>query len=160
VSVVDASRPLVPPKGRVIGLDLGSRRIGVAVTDSDQRVATGVTFIGRDGGQVRVRRAVAAVVAEYEAVGVVVGLPRSLSGALGPAARQAQAEIIALRGLLDVPVESVDERFTTVTAAAGLRAAGRPARRQRSLVDQTAAAVALQSWLDRRAHGQGTITGA
>jgi putative Holliday junction resolvase len=158
VSVVAVS-PLVPPKGRVIGLDLGSRRIGVAVTDGDQRVATGVTFIGREGDPARDRRAVAAVVAEYEAVGVVVGLPRSLSGGLGPAARAALAEIAALRSLLALPVESIDERFTTVTAAAGLRAAGRPARRQRSLVDQTAAAVALQSWLDQRSRAQGIVSG-
>jgi putative holliday junction resolvase len=166
VSAVQPTSPLVPAAGRVIGVDLGTRRIGIAVTDSDQRLATGVTFIGRNGDPVAERAAIGAVVVEYEAVGVVVGLPRSLSGALGPAARAALAEVDKLRALLDVPVDTVDERFTTVTAAAGLRAAGRPARRQRTLVDQTAAAVALQAWLDGRgiarpgAQGAGTGTRA
>jgi putative holliday junction resolvase len=150
VSVVQPTSHEVPAGGRVIGVDLGSKRIGIAVTDSDQRLATGVTYVGRTGNPVSERAAIADLVAEYEAVGVVVGLPRSLSGDLGPAARAALDEVDALRVKLDVPVDTVDERFTTVTASAGLRAAGRSARRQRTLVDQTAAAVALQAWLDRR----------
>lgn len=144
----------VPATGRVIGVDLGSKRIGIAVTDSDQRLATGVTFVGRHGDLVAERAAIADLVAEYEAVGVVVGLPRSLAGGLGPAGKAAAGEIEALRAALAVPVDTVDERFTTVTAAAGLRAAGRSARRQRSVIDQTAAAVALQAWLDRRRQGE------
>jgi putative Holliday junction resolvase len=89
-------------------------------------------------------------VAEYGAVGVVVGLPLSLSGAYGPAALRALEEVDVLRGSLDVPVEVIDERFSTVSAQVALRAGGRPARRQREVVDQTAAAVVLQVWLDRR----------
>ena len=78
---------MIPATGRVLGVDLGSRRIGVAVTDSGQRVATGVTTLHRGADQVEDHRALAALAADYEAVGVVVGLPVSLSGRLGPAAR-------------------------------------------------------------------------
>jgi putative Holliday junction resolvase len=122
----------IPAAGRVLGVDLGSTRV--------DRV--------RD--RPREHRALAAVVAEYGAVGVVVGLPLSLSGAYGPAALRALEEVDVLRGSLDVPVEVIDERFSTVSAQVALRAGGRPARRQREVVDQTAAAVVLQVWLDRR----------
>jgi len=152
---VTEARPAVPATGRVLGLDLGSRRVGVAVTDDGQRVATGVTVVARRGDQQAEHRAIAGLVEEYEAVGVVVGLPRSLSGQDGPAARTVRHEVEALAAGLAVPVETVDERFTTVTAAAGLRAAGRPARRQRDLIDQTAAAVLLQAWVDRRGADRG-----
>lgn len=136
--------------GRVLGVDLGSRRIGVAVCDSCQQVATPATFVAREPDVGAHRRALAALVAEHQAVGVVVGLPRSLSGALGPAARAALAETDELRAALGVPVETADERLSTVSAAAALRASGRRAREQRRLIDASAAAVVLQSWLDTR----------
>jgi putative Holliday junction resolvase len=143
------------PKGRVIGLDLGSARIGVAVTDSEQRLATGVDRIQRSGERSVDHAAVARLVEEYEAVGVVVGLPLSMSGADGPAARAVRQEVDELRRVLAVDVDTVDERLTTVTAARDLRAAGRNARDQRGVIDQTAAAVLLQSWVDRRWSEQG-----
>jgi putative Holliday junction resolvase len=80
----------------------------------------------------------------------VVGLPLSLSGRPGPAATRALDEVEALRRALGVPVEVIDERFSTVAATASLRAGGRPSRRHRPVIDQTAAAVFLQVWLDRR----------
>jgi putative Holliday junction resolvase len=140
----------IPARGRVLGVDLGTARVGVAVCDGDQRLATGTTRLDRVRDRAREHRSLAALVADYEAVGVVVGLPLSLSGGPGPAAARAVEEVEALRRVLDVPVEVVDERFSTVTAAAALRAAGRDARRQRVVIDQTAAAVLLQAWLDRR----------
>ena len=79
---------------------------------------------------------------------MLVGLPRSLDGSLGPAARAALDEIEELKGLLAVPVEAVDERFTTVTASQRLRASGKTGRQQAALIDAAAAAVLLQSWLD------------
>jgi putative Holliday junction resolvase len=136
--------------GRVLGLDLGSRRIGVAVTDSGQRVATGIQVVNRGGDRRADHRAVAALVAEYEAVGVVVGLPISMSGETGPSARAVLEEIDEIRSRVAVDVDTVDERLTTLAASGALRAAGRPARRQRTLIDQTAAAVLLQTWVDRR----------
>jgi putative Holliday junction resolvase len=136
--------------GRVLGLDLGTRRIGVAVTDAGQAVATGVTAIARGRDRAVDHRAVAELVAEYEAVGVVVGLPYSLSGRTGPAAQAALAEVEELRAGLPVEVTTMDERFTTVAAARALRAGGRRQTRQREVIDQTAAAVLLQAWVDRK----------
>jgi putative Holliday junction resolvase len=142
--------PVIPVAGRVIGVDLGSARVGVAVSDGDQRLATGATRVDRARDRDREHRALAALVDEYGAVGVVVGLPLSLSGELGPAAVRALQEVEDLRAVLPVPVDVVDERFSTATASASLRAGGRRARQQRAVIDQTAAAVFLQVWLDRR----------
>jgi putative Holliday junction resolvase len=134
--------------GRLLGLDLGSRRIGVAVCDSARTVATGVTAVERSGDIGRDHAALKSLVEEYEAVGVVVGVPYSLSGAPGPAATAILDEVAHLRADLGVDIETVDERLTTVAAAGALRASGRSSRAARGVIDQTAAAVLLQSWLD------------
>jgi putative Holliday junction resolvase len=134
----------------VLGIDLGARRIGVAISDDGQRMASGLTVVARSGDLGSDHRALAAVAGDKEAVAVVVGMPRSLDGSSGPAAQGVRQEVEQLRTVLGVPVELVDERFTTVTATRALRAAGTKARRARRLVDQEAAAVILQSWLDRR----------
>ncbi len=139
----------------MLGLDLGSRRIGVAVSDAGQTVASGVTAIHRGTDRSADHEAVAAMVREYEAVGVVVGVPLSLSGQEGPAARSALSEVEQLRRSLDVEVDTIDERLTTIAASSALRAAGRSSRRQRSVVDQTAAALLLQTWIDRRKNLRG-----
>ncbi len=143
------------PKGRVIGLDLGSRRIGVAITDSDQIVATGIEAIGRSGDRSADHRAVADRVEDYEAVGVVVGLPISMSGAIGPAADAVLQELAQIRSVVAVEVETVDERLTTVTASRAMRAAGRKTRDQKGVIDQVAAAVILQTWADQRRSATG-----
>lgn len=140
-------------EGRLIGLDLGTRRIGVAVTDSGRTLATGTATIERSGDRARDHAAITAVVEELGAVGVIVGVPYSLSGAEGPAARGALDEIEQLRSVLPVEVDTVDERLTTVAAAGALRSSGRRSREARSVIDRTAAAVLLQSWIDRRATG-------
>jgi putative Holliday junction resolvase len=142
---------VIPRRGRVIGVDLGAKRVGIAVCDGDQRLATASRTLVRQGDREAERRSLVDLVDEYEAVGMVIGLPRSLSGQLGPAAVGALAEVDALRALLPVPVETVDERLTTVSAASALHAAGGRAREHRRVIDQVAAAVLLQSWLDRRA---------
>jgi putative Holliday junction resolvase len=138
------------PAGRVVGVDLGSRRIGVAVSDSGQTVATPVTTIDRTGDPATDQREVLSVVQEYGAVGVVVGLPLSLSGSAGRAAVSAMKEVESLRQALGVEVDTVDERFTTRVAASGLRASGRRARRHREVIDAAAAAELLQTWLSSR----------
>ena len=142
-------------EGRLIGLDLGQRRIGVAVSDSGRTVATGVSTIERSSERSATHAAIAAVVEDYGAVGVVVGIPYSLGGETGPAAAAALAEVKELSEMLSVEVVTVDERLTTVAAAGALRAAGRRAKAQRSVIDRTAAAVILQSWIDRAATGSG-----
>jgi putative holliday junction resolvase len=160
--VVRGRSATIPGQGRVLGVDLGSKRVGVAVSDSGQRLATAVTTLMRVGDRPREHRRLAELVDEYEAVGVVFGLPRSLSGAIGPAAAGVLAEVEQAGRVVTVPLDTVDERLTTVAASTALRSAGRAARRQRSVIDQVAAAVLLQSWLDRRVGQQeaGGIDGA
>lgn len=134
---------------RALGLDLGSRRIGVAVSDGDGTVATPIEVIdARD--RPRARREIADLVTEWEAEVVVVGHPLSLDGSEGPAARSARAEAEELAELLDVPVELHDERLTTVTAHQTLKELEMSGAARRRVVDQVAAAVLLQSWLESR----------
>lgn len=145
--------------GVLLGIDLGSVRIGVARTDPDRLMAVPVETL-RAGDEPAVARAVADLVAEYEATGVVVGLPRSLSGSEGPAARRAHRYAVAIaRGVAPVPVRLVDERMTTTTAHHALRTAGVGGRKARGVVDQVAATVILQAALDAdRASGRTTGT--
>jgi putative holliday junction resolvase len=147
---VPAAGGAVPAEGRVLGVDLGSKRIGIAVSDAGQRLATGFTMLARTGDVAATRQALARLVDDEEVVAVVVGMPRSLDGSFGPAARQALEEVAQLRGVLNVPVETQDERLTTVAAAGALRAGGVRGRARRGVIDQVAAAVMLQTWLDRR----------
>lgn len=132
-------------------MDLGARRIGIAVSDDAGAVALPRPYIERGSTRDQDHDAIARVVEEVGARVVVVGLPRSLDGRLGAAARAAQDEVQALaRRLEGVHVETHDERFTTVLAHAALADAGRSARDRRKRVDSAAAAVLLQSWLDSR----------
>jgi putative Holliday junction resolvase len=136
--------------GRWLGIDVGAVRVGVALSDPDGMLATPLVTLARDAASGADLRAIAALAAEHEVVGVVVGLPRSLSGAEGPAAVAAREFAAALAGTVDVPVELADERLTTVVAARQLRESGRKGRRQRSVIDQAAAVAILQGWLDAR----------
>lgn len=133
---------------RALGIDLGTRRVGVAVSDRSGTIASPLVVLERTGSQARDHRAIAALVSEEEAQVVVVGLPLNMDGTAGPAARAAVAEAKALATVVGVPVLSFDERRTTVTAQQAMRAAGTKARDQRSAVDKVAAAVMLQQWLD------------
>ena len=133
---------------RALGLDLGERRLGVAVCDAAGTVATPVETLLRSGDPERDLDAVAAQVADWQAEIVVVGLPISLDGSAGPAASAARAEIDRLRRFLDVPVVSYDERLTTVIAERSLMEQQMKGPKRRGVVDQVAAAVILQSWLD------------
>lgn len=138
--------------GRVAALDLGARRIGVAYSDSRRTLASPWGVVERSGDAARDHAAVLEAISEIEAGTVVVGLPLSLSGASGPAARAALTEVTALRALLEplgVAVETADERFTTVEAQRSLTAAGRKGRSARSVIDSAAAMVLLQAWLDK-----------
>lgn len=140
---------------RVVGLDLGARRIGVAVSDPSGTVATPHSVLQRSGDHAADHRAVAAVVAEYEADLLVVGLPRSLDGSLGPAAQGALIEVDELADAVPVPVETVDERLTTVSADRVLREASVKGQARRQVIDKVAAAILLQTWLDGRAQRDG-----
>jgi putative Holliday junction resolvase len=135
------------PPGRVLGLDLGDARIGVAISDAERRLAVphGTIRVGQPPGELK---AVAGLVRDLGVTAVVIGHPRSMSGASGSRALQAEAFADALRTVLDVPVELQDERLSTVEAERTLRRAGVRGRRRRQVVDQSAAAVILDAWLE------------
>jgi putative holliday junction resolvase len=139
--------------GRVVALDLGSKRIGVACTDPTQMLASPLEVLQRSGSQAADHRAIRKlVVDECEAVRVIVGLPISLNGELGRAAKLITDEVDVLKTVLPVPVELFDERFTTTTAHANLMERKMKADARRRVVDMVAAAVLLQAWLDRQAN--------
>ena len=137
-----------PGRGRRIGIDVGSVRIGVACSDPDAILATPVETVRRDGKHLR---RLASLAQEMAAVEIIVGLPRTLADRAGPAAQDAVAlaEALAER-VAPTPVRLADERLTTVTAQRALREAGVRARGQRPVIDQAAAVAILQSWLDQR----------
>ncbi|MGD1345585.1 Holliday junction resolvase RuvX [Mycobacterium seoulense] len=139
-----------PGRGRRIGIDVGSVRIGVACSDPDGILATPVETVRRDRSGKHLRR-LAELAAELGAVEVVVGLPRTLADRTGPSAIDAMelAETLAQR-IAPTPVRLADERLTTVSAQRSLHAAGVRAREQRAVIDQAAAVAILQSWLDQR----------
>ena len=133
-----------------MGIDVGSVRIGVAVSDPDCILATPVETVRRDRTDRHMRR-LTQLVNELDAVEVVVGLPRTLTDRTGPSAEDAisLAEDLARR-VSPTPVRMADERLTTVSAQRSLREAGVRARGQKAMIDQAAAVAILQSWLDQR----------
>lgn len=133
---------------RALGLDLGERRIGIAVCDSAGAVATPYEVVTRTGDRRRDHARIAAIVEETQAEVVVVGLPLSLDGTRGPAVARVEAELEELGERLDARIVAWDERLTTVEADRRLRARGMSGRRRRRVVDELAATVILQSWLD------------
>ena len=135
---------------RAIGIDLGTRRIGVALCDSDETLATPYETVERSGDVALDHRRLLALADEVDAECLVVGLPLSLDGSIGPAAAGVLDEVERLRSTTSLPVETYEERLTTVTADHLLRQGGRKSRARRKVVDQTAAAVILQAWLDGR----------
>jgi putative Holliday junction resolvase len=138
---------VVTDPGRVLGLDLGDVRIGVAITDPARRLAVpiGTVQVGRPPGEMR---AIADLVAAHGVTLVIVGEPVSLDGRRRARADHAASFAAALRAFLEVPVVLQDERLSTVEAERGLREAGMSARRRRSVIDAAAAQVILQAWLD------------
>jgi putative Holliday junction resolvase len=158
----DSLQPPDPGRGRRLGVDVGTVRIGVAASDPDAILATPVETVERDRRNKAGRhvRRLAQLVAEMEAVEVVVGLPRTLADRSGASARDAieVADELARR-IAPTPVRLADERLTTVVAQRSLREAGVRARGQRAMIDQAAAVGILQNWLDQRravltAHGE------
>ena len=139
-----------PGRGRRLGVDVGTVRIGVAVSDPDAVLATPVETVRRDRGAAHLRR-LADLIAELQVVEVVIGLPRTLADRAGSSAKDAVELADALKKRVDpVPVRLADERLTTVSAARSLREAGVRAKEQRGKIDQAAAVAILQTWLDQR----------
>jgi putative Holliday junction resolvase len=143
-------------RGRRLGVDVGSVRVGVALSDPDGVLATPLATLRRDERDSSDLRQLAELVTEHEVVEVVVGLPRTLAGREGPAAQAARDYVSALGTVLTVPVQLSDERLTTVMAIRTLSDRGVRGRKQRAVVDQAAAVEILQGWLDaHRAVGGG-----
>jgi putative Holliday junction resolvase len=136
-----------------LGLDPGDVRVGVARSDPSGFLATPVGTVTRGEGDLA---RIAALLAEEEAVEIVVGLPRSLSGREGPAAAKVREFARALARQVDpVPIRLFDERLTTVSAENVLREQGRKGKKRRAVVDQAAAVLILQQALDtERGTGQ------
>lgn len=149
-----------PGPGRRLGVDVGTVRIGVASSDRDARLATPVETIDRETGfkdqdKADVDRLIE-LVDEYDAVEVVVGLPRNLKGHGSSSVKHAKEIAFRIKRRLhgagrDVPVRLADERLSTVVATAALRSSGVSEKAGRSVIDQAAAVEILQSWLDGRA---------
>jgi putative Holliday junction resolvase len=135
---------------RVIGIDLGSKRIGVAVSDSGGILASPYEVVVRSGDEQRDHRRLLEIAEEVEAERIVVGLPLSLDGTMGPTAVAYAAEAERLGATTELPVETYDERLTTVTADRSLMERSMKADARRRIIDKVAAAVMLQAWLDGR----------
>ncbi|HEY8523433.1 MAG TPA: Holliday junction resolvase RuvX [Acidimicrobiales bacterium] len=133
---------------RAVALDIGTRRIGVALSDSAGTLATPYEVVPRSGDRARDHDRIAALADDADAEVVVVGLPLSLDGTVGPAARTVLDEVAELRARLGRPVVVWDERLSTAEAERRLRGAGVKGRARRKVVDQVAATVILQAWLD------------
>ncbi|WP_334142837.1 Holliday junction resolvase RuvX [Rhabdothermincola sp.] len=135
---------------RVLALDLGTKRIGVAVSDPTGTLASPLEVLARSGDRALDHQRIGQLVDDTAAERVVVGLPLSLDGSIGPAAAAVLEEVDELAAALHVPVETYDERLTTVTADRALTERGLRAEARRRVVDKAAATVLLQAWLDGR----------
>ena len=141
---------------RALGLDVGSKTIGVAVSDELGLAAHPVTVIARAGTAPDVA-SVSTLVATHEARAVVIGIPYELDGREGPRAKRVRVFLDALRAALPagVPIHEEDERFSTVAAERVLLDADLSRRRRKQVIDRAAAAVILTRWLDERRAGSG-----
>jgi putative Holliday junction resolvase len=134
--------------GRILALDPGSRRVGVAVSDALLMIAQPHSVL--DGEDPGLMVAICSLVAELDVERIVVGLPVSLNGGEGPAASMAREFAAAVADATGLPVDLQDERFSTVTAERVLKEVGMSGRRRRRVQDRLAAAVFLQAYLDGR----------
>lgn len=133
---------------RALGIDLGTRRIGVAVSDPSGTIASPLTVLRRSGSRRRDHAAIADLAGEEGVDIIVIGLPLNMNGTAGAAAQAASAEAQALATVVSMPVVTFDERRTTVIADRALIEGGLRATARRAVVDKVAAAVMLQHWLD------------
>jgi putative Holliday junction resolvase len=138
------------PGVRALGLDPGTKRIGIAVSDSSGTIASPLQVLIRSRSRQHDLDELARIVRAEEAEVVVVGLPLGLDGSHGPSAEAATGLARGLATVVDVPVEMHDERLTTASADRAMLDAGLDALERRQRVDKVAAAIMLQSWLDAR----------
>ena len=142
--------PLLPARGGLIGLDLGTKTIGVAVSDPDRRLAAGVTTIIRKAFKADAEMLLA-LARERRIAGLVLGLPINMDGSEGPRAQSTRAFARNLAKLTDLPIGLWDERLSTAAVERGLIEADMSRARRAEVIDQHAAAFILQGALDRLA---------
>jgi putative holliday junction resolvase len=130
-----------------LGLDVGKKRLGVAGCDGTGLIATGLTTIQRTSWTEDVRQ-LKAIVAEREVEILVIGFPYRLDGTIGSQAKQVQKFAVRISRTLQLPFEYVDERLTSIEAEAQLKAQNRFSTRNKGAIDQRAAEIILQQWLD------------
>jgi len=146
---------LLPARGALIGLDLGSKTIGVATSDPDRRLAAPVETILRTRFGADAERLLA-LAAERHAVGFVLGLPVNMDGSEGPRAQATRAFARNFAGLTPLPIALWDERLSTAAVKRALIEADLSRAKRKAIIDQHAAAYILQGALDRLAHGGGS----
>jgi putative Holliday junction resolvase len=147
--LVDAA-PHLPARGALIGLDLGTKTIGVAVSDPDRRLATGVTTVARKTFTADAQRLIA-LATERNAAGFVLGLPINMDGTEGPRAQSTRAFARNFAKLTELPIALWDERLSTAAVERDLIAADASRAKRAQVIDQHAAAFILQGALDRLA---------
>lgn len=131
---------------KALGIDLGDARVGVAISDDLGMLAHPLETIAVKTSDVKKR--ILTLVAERGVQTIVVGMPRNMDGTYGPAATKAKEFIEALRSSTEIKVIAWDERLTTVSAQRSLHEAGKNTKKQRPIIDQVAAQIILQGWLD------------
>jgi putative Holliday junction resolvase len=142
--------PLLPARGALIGLDLGTKTIGVAASDPDRRLAAGVETVQRTNFSADAARLLW-LARERKAVGMVLGLPINMNGSEGPRAQSTRAFARNLAKLCDLPIGLWDERLSTAAVERELLAADASRSKRAAVIDQHAAAYILQGALDRLA---------
>jgi putative holliday junction resolvase len=149
LALIDAA-PLLPARGALVGLDLGTKTIGVAASDPDRRIAAPVETIARKQFRADARRIIE-LAAERHAIGFVLGLPVNMDGTEGPRAQATRAFARNLAKLTENPIALWDERLSTAAVERALIAADASRARRKAVIDQHAATYILQGALDRLA---------
>jgi putative Holliday junction resolvase len=154
---LEAAAAHLPPRGALVGLDLGTKTIGVAVSDPDRRLATPVTTVLRQRFNADAERLLA-LAAERHAVGFVLGLPINMDGTEGPRAQSTRAFARNFARLTELPIALWDERLSTAAVERALIEADASRARRKAVIDQHAAAYILQGALDRLVRAQSART--
>ncbi|HUI14659.1 MAG TPA: Holliday junction resolvase RuvX [Xanthobacteraceae bacterium] len=149
LALADASA-LLPERGALIGLDLGTKTVGVAVSDPDRRIAAPVETVARKRFSLDAAR-ILELATERRAVGIVLGLPINMDGTEGPRAQSTRAFARNLARLTELPIALWDERLSTAAVERALIAADASRAKRKAVIDQHAAAYILQGALDRLA---------
>ena len=142
---------------RALGVDLGTKRIGLATSDASATIATPLQVLNRSGSRLQDHQAIAAIVQEYEIDCVVVGMPLSMSGDVGAAAQAATVEVAQMTNVVGVPVLTYDERLTTVSAHQILQENNVNAKDRKLVVDKVAAAVMAEGLMALASKGIRTL---